>query len=142
MVVGGPSNGDRDREVPMRLRHRVMLGLALTALAVAVPANRWLLVYAGLARRWRRLRRAYTRSRVECSSTRVTYSRKTARRATTTSWSTVTLLYRDAPSTGIVTAGGARFKAGASGRAARKCQEADTWAVAPPTVPADRGRAC
>ena len=33
----------------MRLRHRVVLGLAMAALAVAVPANRWLLVYAGLA---------------------------------------------------------------------------------------------
>ena len=32
----------------MRLRHRVVLGLAMAALAVAVPANRWLLVYAGL----------------------------------------------------------------------------------------------
>ena len=33
----------------MRPRHRVVLGLAMTALAVAAPANRWLLVYAGVA---------------------------------------------------------------------------------------------
>ena len=36
----------------MRLRHGVVLGLALASVAVlaaAVPINRWLLVYAGLA---------------------------------------------------------------------------------------------
>jgi hypothetical protein len=32
----------------MRLRHRVVLGLVLAALAVAAPANRWLLAYAGV----------------------------------------------------------------------------------------------
>ena len=33
----------------MRLRHRVVLGLVMAALAVASPANRWLLLYAGVA---------------------------------------------------------------------------------------------
>ena len=33
----------------MRLRHRMVLGLLTAALAVPAPANRWLLVYAGLA---------------------------------------------------------------------------------------------
>src|SRR4029453_2969537 len=33
----------------MRLRHRMVLGLLTAALAVPGPANRWLLVYAGLA---------------------------------------------------------------------------------------------
>ena len=33
----------------MRLRHRAVLGLAMAALAVSVAANRWLLVYAGVA---------------------------------------------------------------------------------------------
>jgi hypothetical protein len=37
------------RRVQMRLRHRVVLGLAMAALAVSVAANRWLLVYAGVA---------------------------------------------------------------------------------------------
>src|SRR4029453_13873240 len=108
---------------------------------------------SGRARRWRRLRRAYTRSRVECSSTRVTYSRKTPRRATTTSWSTVTLLYRDATSTKIVIGRSDQFKpAGRSrgrpgwaghGPRARKCQEPDTRAVAATTVPPGHaGHAC
>ena len=33
----------------MRLRHRMVLGLLTAALAVPAPANRWLLMYAGLA---------------------------------------------------------------------------------------------
>jgi hypothetical protein len=49
LAEGGCADGRRDREVPMRLRHRVVLGLAMAALAVAAPANRWLLVYAGVA---------------------------------------------------------------------------------------------
>src|SRR4029450_10177730 len=42
-------DGDPRRGVPMRLRHRMVLGLLTAALAVPAPANRWLLVYAGLA---------------------------------------------------------------------------------------------
>ena len=33
----------------MRLCHRVVLGLVMAALAMAAPANRWLLAYAALA---------------------------------------------------------------------------------------------
>ncbi|MFL6191879.1 MAG: hypothetical protein ACJ75E_18905, partial [Actinomycetes bacterium] len=33
----------------MRLSHRVVLGLVMAALAVVSPANRWLLLYAGVA---------------------------------------------------------------------------------------------
>jgi hypothetical protein len=33
----------------MRLRHRLVLGLLMAALAAAVPANRWLLFYAAVA---------------------------------------------------------------------------------------------
>ena len=33
----------------MRLRHRLVLGLLMAVLAAAVPANRWLLVYAAVA---------------------------------------------------------------------------------------------
>src|ERR687896_2369661 len=47
-LTGSAVELPRNRRVPMRLRHRAALGLALAALGALVPANRWFLLYAGV----------------------------------------------------------------------------------------------